>query len=190
MTLKLLGREVEEVAVDLRTPERGALRAINPNAKVPVLEDGGFVLWESHAIVLYLCNQTPGQTLCPSEPRARADVERWLFWVSSHLSPTVGGLNFERFIKRLTGRGEADPVHIARLEAAFHQLAQVVDAHLANRTWMSGQALSLADLSIACALTHAQPAQLPLDAYVHLAALRARVAELDAWNQTQPPRIG
>lgn len=190
MTLRLLDREAEEVVVDLRNPDRSQLRPLNPNAKIPVLEDGAFVLWESHAIALYLCNQTPGQRLYPSEPQARADVDRWLFWISAHMSPTVGGLNFERFIKRLTGRGEADPVHVARLEATFHTLAQVVDAHLAKRTWLSGESLTLADVSLACALTHARPAQLPIDAYTNLAALRQRVAELDAWNQTQPPQIG
>lgn len=190
MTLKLLGLEADEVVVDLRNPDRSQLRPVNPNAKVPVLEDGAFVLWESHAIALYLCNKTPGQTLYPTELQARADVERWLFWISAQFSPTIGGLNFERFIKRLTGRGEADPAHVARLEATFHILAQVADAHLATRTWLSGPALTLADVSLACAMTHAKPAQLPLDAYPNLGALRQRVAELDAWNQTQPPQVG
>src|SRR5678815_5249851 len=75
----ILGIPLELHPVDLRDKAaRAALERKNPNSKIPVLEDGDFVLWESNAIMQYLCEKTPGQTLLPSEVRARADVQRWL----------------------------------------------------------------------------------------------------------------
>jgi glutathione S-transferase len=72
MTAKLLNLPLDEVSVDLRSPaDRAKLVEINPNSKVPVLVDGDFVLWESVAIMQYFCDRTPGQTLYPTEPRAR-----------------------------------------------------------------------------------------------------------------------
>src|SRR5580698_2908951 len=82
MTALHLRAPVDLVFVDLA---KGAQREPqflrrNPNGKVPVLEDDGFLLWESHAIMQYLAEKTPGQTLYPEGHRDRADVNRWLFW--------------------------------------------------------------------------------------------------------------
>jgi len=187
ITIALLGIAVDEQRIDLGSAEdHAALRKLNPNGKVPVLDDGGLVLWESHAIMQYLCNRTPGQRLYPTEPAARADVDRWLFWVSSSLEPAVRGLNIENMWKRISGQGEPDPVAVARLEATLHTPAQLLDAHLAHRRWMSGDALSLADISVAATLTYREPAKLPLAPYRNVAGLLDRVAELDAWHRTTP----
>src|ERR1700751_6128624 len=63
---------------------------MNPNHRVPVLEDGDFHLWESRAIMQYLADKTPGQTLYPTDPKGRADVNRWRFWSASHFAPAIG----------------------------------------------------------------------------------------------------
>ena len=80
---------LERIVVNLPEGEqRGATHlARNPNGRVPVLDDDGFLLWESRAIMVYLAEQTPNQTLWPSEPRARADVNRWLLWCAAHMAP-------------------------------------------------------------------------------------------------------
>ena len=170
-------------AGDTRKPE---FLALNPRHRVPVLVDGDFVLWESHAIVQYLCERTPGQTLLPAEPRARADVQRWLFWSSAHLSPPLGALAFEKMWKKYISGGEPDPARVAEHERAFLTVAQVLDGHLANRTWLSGKALTLADFSITSALMYKDKLALPLEPYANLRGLLARVHELPAWKQTEP----
>jgi glutathione S-transferase len=158
-----------------------------PNGVVPVLEDGGFVLWESRAIMQYLCEKTPGQTLLPSELKARADVQRWLFWCAVHMAPAAGVLVKERFVK--TFRNEPpDPVEEKRGEELFAQYASVLDAHLANKTWIAQDRLTLADYSIACGFALAVPARLPLEPYKHVRSWFGRVTELPAWQKTQPPR--
>jgi glutathione S-transferase len=75
-----LGIDCELVFTDLGkgdqlTPEYVAM---NPNKKMPMLEDDGFVLWESNAILFYLASQRPERGLWPCDLRRQADVFRWL----------------------------------------------------------------------------------------------------------------
>src|SRR3954462_9177908 len=79
----------EPVLVDLskgghRTPE---FVALNPNMRMPVLEDGDFVVWESNAIVQYLVASKPDAGLLPSDSRSRASAVKWQFWDSAHWDP-------------------------------------------------------------------------------------------------------
>src|SRR5262245_4280990 len=82
MTALHLQSRAELVMVDLvKGEQRSApFRRMNAAGRVPVLEDDGFTLPESHAIMVYLADKTPGQTLYPQEARERAEVNRWLFW--------------------------------------------------------------------------------------------------------------
>jgi glutathione S-transferase len=185
LTVAQLGLDIEHETIDLMK-DRPRLAKLNPNSKIPVLVDGDFILWESHAIMQYLCERAPGQTLLPSEPRARAEVQRWLFWTSAHLAPAAGGIAFERMWKKLvTGQGP-DETAIANHSRLVHQFAKVLDDQLAGRTWIAGDRLSLADLSVAATLMYAERAELPIEGYPNVQALRARVRELPAWKQTEP----
>jgi glutathione S-transferase len=180
---------LERIVVDLTKGEqRGAphLRR-NPNGRVPVLDDDGFVLWESRAIMQYLADKTPGQTLLPSDARGRADVNRWLFWCAAHMAPANTVLVYERFVKAVTGRGPEDPAEVARGEALVALYAPVLDTHLADKTWVSQDRLTLADLSLAASFALAGPARLPIGDYANLRAWLGRVKELEAWKRTEPP---
>ncbi len=188
MAAKLLNAAVEPVFVDLlkgeqMTPE---FLALNPNHAVPVLVDGDFVLTESHAIMVYLAEGAAPSTLYPSDRQGRAQVLRWMFWVSNHLSPAVAGLNFENNLKKLYGQGEADPAQVARHERFFHQYAKVLDGQLATRAYVTGDTLTLADLAIAAPLMYAVAAKLPVEGYAHVKAWMARIEALPAWRETSP----
>ena len=90
MAAKLLGTPLELVEVDLMDAgDRRRLAEINPNGKVPVLQDGAMLLWESCAILQYLADCTPEQTLYPQDAAARADVNRWMFWACQHFSSGI-----------------------------------------------------------------------------------------------------
>jgi glutathione S-transferase len=112
MTAVQLGLPVDLVLVDLLRSEHRAPEFLrkNRNGLVPVLEDGDLTLTESHAIMQYLADKTPGQALYPQELAARADVNRWLFWNASHVQPAVSVLNWEHVVKPLIGLGTAVPV--------------------------------------------------------------------------------
>jgi glutathione S-transferase len=179
---------LERIVVDLKQGEQRGLPHLgrNPNGRVPVLDDDGFVLWESRAIMMYLADKTPGQTLFPTDARGRADVCRWMFWCAAHMAPANTVLVHENFVKPLTGRGPIDPAEVARGEALVAQYAPILDAHLAGKTWVVQDRLTLADFSLAASFALAGPARLPIANYAHLLAWLGRVQELDAWKRTAP----
>jgi glutathione S-transferase len=175
------------VVVDLAKGEqkRPEFLRMNPNGRVPVLDDDGFLLNESHAIMQYLAVRTPGQSLYPTPPRARADVNRWLFWSAQHLQPAVSVLGWERLIKPMLGLGPSDPREIQRGEQLVTECARILDAQLDGNDWVAQNALSLADLALAASLGISERAQLPVTGYQHLQAWFQRVRQLDAWKQTE-----
>jgi len=188
LTALYLSAPVELVTVDLTkqqhlTPE---FLRLNPNHKVPVLEDEDFYLWESHAIMEYLADKTPGQSLLPAQARPRADVSRWLFWCAQHFSAAIGILNWENAVKGLIGLGGPNPAEVQRGEQLFKPLAAVLDAHLAGRSWVCGPSLTLADFALAAPLGDAAAARLPLAPYTHIDRWLQQVKALPVWKQAAP----
>jgi glutathione S-transferase len=183
-----LGIDAEMRIVDLlkgenQTPQFAAL---NPNKKMPVLEDDGFVLWESNAIIRYLAAKKPDSGLLPSDPRQQADVFRWQFWDSAHWDPSCAILVFERVVKQLTGQGAADPAQIAKGEQEFRRYADVLNATLAGRQWVTGEQLTVADFSLGAGMVYATQAQYPLSGYLEIGRWYERLAALPAWKQSLP----
>lgn len=179
---------LERVVINLPEGEqRGAPHlARNPNGRVPVLDDEGFLLWESRAIMIYLTEKVPGQTLLPTDAQGRADVNRWLFWCAAHMAPANTIVVFENFVKGLTGRGAPDPLEVARGENLVKQYCAVLDAHLAGKTWVSQNRVTLADFSLAASFALAGPARLPIAEFANVRAWLGRVQELEAWKRTAP----
>lgn len=188
MTALHLHSPVELVFVDLQKGEQRQPQflKLNPNHKVPVLEDDGFILWESHAIMQYLADKTPRQTIYPAETRARADVNRWLFWSGQHLSPAIGILNWEHMVKGILGLGAADPAEVRRGEGLVREFAGILDAHLSGRDWISGDALSLADISIAAPFASTVPAKLPVTDLKNVQRWFGAMQTLEVWKKTAP----
>lgn len=178
-----LGVPYEFVLCDLGKGDQktAAYTAVNPNQKMPALEDGDFKLWESNAIIQYLATKKPG-TLLPLDEQARADVARWMFWESTTWDPSVAILAFERVVKGLFGLGGPDPKRVEEGETKFKFAAGILNAHLEGRDYVAGEKLSLADFSLASALTLAEPAQLPLADYPNIQRWGAGITSLPAWN--------
>lgn len=192
-----LGLTLEQQYVQLNQPaDRAAVAAVNPNGKIPVLldPDHGLVLWESHAILQYLCDRNPEASaeIYPADVAVRADILRWMFWVNAHLAPVVGPFNYERLWKKFIEGPDAtpDPAVIARYERFFHISMTVLEKHLTERTWAVGKTLTLADYSIVSTLMYRAGTQLPLEGYPHVQAYIARVEATDAWKATEPPKRG
>jgi glutathione S-transferase len=186
MTALHLGANVDLIHVDLakgaqRNPE---FLRLNPNGKVPVLDDDGFILWESHAIMQYLADKTPGQTLYPTDLRARADVNRWLFWSAHHFTPAISVLGWENMVKKILGAGDPDAAAVKRGEALVTDCAEILDAHLNGRRWVTGDRLTLADYALAAPLMAIGPAKLPVKGFENLMGWFGRVQELEAWKRT------
>jgi glutathione S-transferase len=132
----------------VQTPE---YRALNPNSLVPTIEDEldgeRVVLWESNVVVRYLCARHAAGTLYPEPLAARFDAERWMDWQQTTLNP-AGREAFVQWVRTQPERRDAAAA--ARSVAATERLFAQLDAHLATRTHMAGDAFTIADLPIGC----------------------------------------
>jgi glutathione S-transferase len=188
LTAAVLGLQLEEEIVDFT---KGAQRrpeylALNPNGAVPTLVDGDFVLAESRAIMQYLASKKPESELLPRDARARADVTRWQFWDASHFSPQLGTLTFQKVLKPMFGMGEPDASKIDEALTNLRRFAAVLDKHLAGKQFVVGNALTIADLTLASSLMYAKQSDAPIDEFPNLQAWFARMSEMDAWKKTNP----
>jgi len=119
----------------------------NPNALVPLLDDDGFMLWESNAIVRYLCaKHSPGQ-LYPQALQARFNAERWMDWQQTTINP-AGRNAFIQWIRTPPEQRQAEL--IAQSVAATEPLLAMLDSHLAQQAFMAGDHLTMADIPMAC----------------------------------------
>jgi len=188
LTASQLGTKLDEVVIDFADQgDRKRLSELNICGKVPVLEDDGFLLWESCAIMQYLADKAGATELYPTQLQARADVNRWLFFSAQHFAPAIGILTWERLWKKMVEGTDADPVELAKGEREVHEHASVLDRHLASRHWISGEHLTLADFALAAPLMYIERAHLPVGQYQHLLAWFGRIQQLPAWQQTETP---
>ncbi|MGH6990921.1 MAG: glutathione binding-like protein, partial [Stellaceae bacterium] len=118
--------------------------AKNPNALVPTIEDGDAIIWESNTCIRYLAATRSGGTrLYPADPRLRADVERWMDWQLSSLSPALVPMMFGLYRTPPEKRDEA-ALETARQEGI--RVWGIVDRWLATRPFLAGKGFSLADI--------------------------------------------
>ena len=190
LTAAVLGIELDEVLVDLGKGEhkRPDYLALNPNGAVPTLVDGDFVLTESRVIMQYLAAKRPESGLLPSDDKARFEVVRWQFWDAAHFSPAVGSVFFEKILKRMFGLGEPDPARIAEGLANHRRFTAVLNGQLANRSYVVGDAVTLADLTLATSLMYEKILELPIAEFPNVESWLRRMTALEAWKKTDPAR--
>jgi len=161
-------------------------RALNPTGRAPTLVDGDLKLWETTAIMHYLAGQKP-TTLWPDDVRSRADIMRWQSWTLAHWEKdSCMPLIVERIVKQILGAGPPDEAVVARALENFARDAKVLEAHLAKQPYLAGNALTLADFSVAGPLLYAERAGMPLADYPRLREWFGRVAALPCWKETAP----
>jgi glutathione S-transferase len=158
--------------------------ALNPNMRMPALRDGDYVLWESNAILQYLALRCPDSGLLPLDERRRLDVTRWQFWDLAHWDAAGAIYMFENVVKPMFRKSEPDPAALERGAEGFHRSAKVLDAQLAGRRWITGDALTVADFSIGALLNHTAAARLPVEEYPAIRRWYAGLAALPAWQRT------
>lgn len=138
-------------------------RALNPNGLVPLLQDGDFTLWESNAIVRYLCARA--DKLYPSDLQQRFNAERWMDWQQTTLNP-AGSPGFKQWIRVAPDQRNASV--IAQSVAATEPLFALLDEHLSRHAFMAGDTLGMADIPIACEVHRWWGLPQPRPAWPHL----------------------
>lgn len=185
--LDLMGAPYELVHIDYfqgqqKSPE---YTAVNPNASIPAMVDGDLTLWESNAILQYAADKVGNASAYPTDLKTRADINRWLLWESSSWFPSCYVFLVENCVKPLLG-GAPDPAVLEAQAAQFHKLAGILDARLAQHTWVAGGSQpTIADIALAAPMHLHGWQQLPLDPHPHLRRwLLERVEHLPCWDRT------
>lgn len=124
-----------------------AYLALNPNARVPTIEDDGLVLYESMAINLYLAKKHG--KLYPTNPRDEALTLQWSFWETDRLDRQL--VNYSNHSSGLP-EAERKPAIAEANWAEIVPAMDVLEAALSKSQWLAGDAFSVADLNVAGAL--------------------------------------
>lgn len=161
--------------------------SLNPNAALPALQDGDFVLWESNAILQYAADKAGRSAEYPTDLQVRADVNRWLLWESSTWFPSCYVYLVENCVKQLTG-DVPDAAVLAAEAERFAKLAGILDQRLAQTPWLCGDNPTIADIAVAAPMHLHGWAKLPLANSPNLVRwMTESVEQLPAWKATHVP---
>jgi glutathione S-transferase len=155
-------------------------RRLNPNGLVPTIDDEGYVLWESNAILRYLAAKHAPGTLWPMEARARADADRWMDWANSTLWPTLVPL-FRAFMRTPEAQRDAAAIEVTRRESI--QVLEILDAHLASGGFVGGAAFTMGDIAVGCAVWRWMALPVERPALGHLQRWFDRLAKREAYRK-------
>lgn len=120
----------------------------NPNGKIPTLIDDEYVLWESNAIVRYLCDQYGSGSWYPDTAQKRGHANQWMDWYQTTLHGPMTTLFWQLI------RTEATQRDHAAIKAAIAECTgfwTMLDRHLATRPYILGEQISMADIPLGCA---------------------------------------
>ena len=186
-----VGTPLELTTVDLfkgeaRTP---SMLAKNPNGKLPILEDGDFVLWESRAMLAYIAAKAGRADLAPTTPRERAEVDRWTSWQTAHFGPAIRKVAFERIVKKLGGLGAPDEAVVKTGMEEFAVTANVLEQSLGSKEYVCGR-LTIADFDLAPYAALTASCGLDLGAYPRASAWLGRMLARDSMKRTMAAARG
>jgi len=174
-----LGLEVahEEWGAGFKPTQHAGFLALNPNGLVPVIDDDGFILWESNTICRYLAGREQRTDLLPTAPRERARVEQWMDWQASDFN-NAWRYAFLSLVRQ--SPDHQDPGACAASVASWHRHMLTLESQLARTgAYVAGAAFTLADIVIG--LSAQRWAMAPIDAVAprpEVPAVRAYLARL------------
>ena len=178
---------METVSVDLMSGEhhQPPFCELNPNRMVPVLEDQGFVLTESSAILRYLATKT-GSPMYPTDLQERARVDELMAWFESNFYKDFG-YQFvypQLFPHHSRGSDAANQATVAfGREQAAKRLTVLNDHYLGDgRRYLAGDRLTIADFHGASILSLGELVRCCLDPYPEVATWYGRIRDLESWS--------
>ena len=142
--------------------------AKNPMGRVPTVEDGDLILWESQAIVRYLAATHGIGTLWPEDPGERALSDLWMDWYTAHLHPPMTTI-FWGLVRTAEANRDNDAIAAAMVEAG--KLWSVLDQHLEGFGFVNGDQLTIGDFPVGAAAFR----------YYSLVEERPAMPNLDRW---------
>ena len=173
MCANALGLDYEYVRLDLPAGEHRATAhlARHPAGKVPVIDDDGFMLFESDAITKYLCRKA-GSDYYPSAPVEQARVDQWCNFASIHLHIHIGKVFFNKVIAPRLGL-DVDAAAASEARGFIDQILPVFEGQLAKSAHLAGDRMTVADFCLLAVLDPAEAIELDL----------AQFSKLQAWRE-------
>jgi len=176
--------EREDWGIGFQPTSDAAFKALNPNALVPVVREGDFVLWESNTICRWLAAEHARDDLLPSAPRERALVERWMDWQATELN-SAWRYAFWALVRKSPQHRDAAEIRASQQQ--WHRMMSLLDAQLQlTDAYAVGRHFTLADVVLGLS-THrwlATPMERP--ALPHVAAYHARLSERPGFQKHVP----
>ena len=130
----------------VNTPE---YRKLNPNGVVPTIDDDGFVLWESNAVVRYLAAKHSEGRLWPRDVVTRANADRWMDWQTTTLWPALRPL-FMGLVRTPAEKRDPRALEESRLKSA--QVLSILEGYLGTRKFAAGEEFTMGDIPLGCAV--------------------------------------
>lgn len=184
-----LGLACELVDVDMSPAKREqkspAFLAMNPNGMVPTLEDDGFCVWESNAILCYLAAKKPEAGLMPSDPRGLATLHQWLQWQATTLGPAISDVLMETVYPKLFG-STPNPEKLAAGMEKVRAALDILDKSLAGKEYVCGK-LTIADFSLHSSVLPRTHMGFDLEAYPNVKAWALRMESRESVRKSLPP---
>ncbi|MCD0503629.1 glutathione S-transferase family protein [Bordetella petrii] len=155
--------------------------AMNPHGKVPVIDDAGVVVWESHSILRYLAARHGGPPFWHDDPAQRSKAERWMDWAQTSLQPDF--LNGVFWGGYRTPEAQRDVAAVARSVARCAAHFQLLDTLLARQPFLAGEHLTLADIPAGTSLYRYFNLDIERPPLPHVQAWYARLQERPAYRR-------
>ncbi|AJW46699.1 MULTISPECIES: glutathione S-transferase family protein [Ralstonia] len=184
LLLKLLELPYERIDIDLRAREHKtpAFLQLNRFGQVPVIDDGGTVIADSNAILVYLAKRYDDGRWLPADPVGAAQVQRWFSVAAGPLATGPAGA------RRATVFGA--PLDAQALIAQSHALLAIFDEELAEHDYLLGPTPTLADIACYSYIAHAPEGNVSLDSYAHVRAWLSRIEQWPNFVAMQASAVG
>lgn len=156
-------------------------RAMNPHGRIPVIDDDGVIVWESHAILRYLAAQYGALAWWPETPAHRAEADGWMDWAQTSLQPAFLTGVFWGWYRTPPEQHDTPAIEAALAVCARH--FQLLDEVLADRPFLGGDAPSLADIPAGTHLYRWFELEIDRPKTPNVAAWYARLCERPAYRE-------
>jgi glutathione S-transferase len=181
-TAILLGLEYEYKAIDIAKDSKTEwYMKLHPAGKVPVIDDNGFVLFESSAICRYMCDKK-GSTLYPKDLQQRALIDQWIDFSAMHVGDAMGKVAYNKIFAPMRGL----PVDEKGLQdglLGLDRFLPIIDNQLGKHKFLAGDVLTIADLALLSSIGYGDKANYDFSKFKNLAAWKKKIQEMDFYKK-------
>jgi glutathione S-transferase len=176
-----LAFEREDWGSTFRSTSEPAFRALNPVGMVPVIDDGGTIVWESNVIVRYLAARHGRPDLLPTDPLQRAHVEQWMDWQASDFNNSWR-VPFQALVRK--NPDFQDKAAIEKSAQQFSNMVGIVDAQLGRTgAYIAGEHFTVADIAIGLSIHRWHSTPIPRPMYINVDRYHARLLERSGFRR-------